>query len=64
MTQTSYHWDLWDHPDAIRLNRPLPLGAVVMSAHCIAIALGRTSELYPLETSNNVVVPGPLAEHP
>jgi hypothetical protein len=63
MTQTSYHWQLREHKVGIRLNRSLPLGAVVMSAHCIAIALGRTSDLYLLETSNNVVVSGPLAEH-
>ncbi len=63
MTKNSYHWDLRDHQDAIRLKHSLPLGAFVMSAHCIAIALGRTSDLYPPETSNNAVVPGPLAEH-
>lgn len=64
MAKTRYHQYLRDHQDGIRLYRWLPLGAVVMSAHCIAMAWGRTSDLYPLETSNNVVVPGPLAEHP
>jgi hypothetical protein len=63
MTKTSYHWHLRDHQDGIRSNRSLPLGAVVMSAHCMAVAWGRTSNLYPPETSNTALVRGPLAEH-